>query len=143
MRRLICLLLLLSGPAHAWTFTPLPVCTLSHTEAGLDVVVTFDPRQEAPYAITVTGPDPWPEAAFFGIEFRGTLDLTITTPSHGLSEDRRTLTVTDRGFGNVLDGLEFNAVASLFTGAARKDISLSGAAMPVRDFRSCSAQPAV
>lgn len=141
MRYLVLIVGLLAGPAQAWTFSASPVCTLSHSEAELDVVVTYDPRKQAPYAISATGSNPWPDEPVFGIEFRGGRTLTITTPEHGLSQGGRTLTVTDRGFGNVLTGLEFNSVASFFTGNARKDVSLVGAAGPVQEFRACTTQP--
>lgn len=140
MRRLAALLACLASPAGAWEFTPLPVCTLS--EAGpVSVTVTYDPRQGEPYAITVTADAPWPEAAVFGLRFEGPRGLTISTPRHRLSEDGLSLTVTDRGFGNVLDGLEYNLAATALLGDTALRFSLDGAADPVRAFRACATAP--
>ena len=41
--------------AGAWTFAPLPVCTISETQAGLDIAVTFDP-ETAIYGLRVMRP---------------------------------------------------------------------------------------
>lgn len=140
MRRLALLFACLATPAGAWEFTPVPVCTLRE-DGPVEIEVTFDPRREIPYAITVTAPEPWPDAPVFGLRFDGPRGLTITTPRHTLSPDGRSLTVTDRGFGNVLDGLEYNIAATAFTGDASRRFSLDGARDPVRDFRACIAAP--
>jgi len=140
MRRFAALLVCLAGPAGAWEFTPLPVCTLSE-DGPVPVVVTYDPRQAEPYAITVTAGEPWPEAAIFALRFEGPRGLTISTPRHSLSDDGLSLTVTDRGFGNVLDGLEFNVAATALLGDAALRFSLDGAAGPVRAFRECATAP--
>jgi len=133
---------LLAAPVAAWEFTPVPVCTLSHSAEGAALRVTYDPRLDLPYALTLSGPVPWPEAPSFAIRFEGGLALTIVTREHRRSEDGTTLTVTDRGFGNVLNGLEFNATATALLGELAVPFGLAGAAGPVREFRAC-AVPAV
>lgn len=142
MRRfvLFACLCLAAGPVRAWEFTPTPVCTLRN-DGPLSVRVTFDPRLDEPYAITLTSDAPWPVGAVFGLSFEGPRGLTITTGRHRLSDDRLSLTVTDRGFGNVLNGLEFNTAASAFVGDTDRRFALDGAAEPVRAFRSCIAAP--
>jgi len=124
-------------PARAWEFEPLPVCTLRHDGDTLNVVLTYDPSREDAYAIALTRAAPWPDAPLFGLRFDGPLGLLITTDRHVLSEGGRTLTVTDRGFGNVLNGLEFNLAATALTGPVAETVSLDGAAGPVQAFRAC------
>lgn len=136
-------LLLLASPAAAWDFTPVPVCTLSHEAPGLSVRVTFDPAQPQPYAIALTRTDGWPATPAFAIRFDGPAGMTITTDRHTLSPDGRTLTVSDTGFGNVLDGLEFNTSATATAGPAAAPLDLTAAAPAVRDFRSCLTAPTV
>ena len=139
MRGLAFLLFLVAGPAHAWEFTPVPVCTLRHAGAGHTVTVTWDPRQPEPYEIRIEAPAPWPGAPVFSIDYAGPRPLSISTARHRLSDGGRAVTVTDTGFGNVLDGLEFNATATAVMGEARVPFALEGAAAPVRAFRACTA----
>lgn len=134
------LCLCLTGPAAAWDFTPVPVCTLSNSGSP-DVTITFDPSAEEPYAIELSAEQPWPENPVFGLRFEGGRELTITTGRHRLTEDGTTVTVSDRGFGNVLSGLEFNSSATAFSGDTALGFSLEGAAEPVRAFRACVAAP--
>jgi hypothetical protein len=138
-----CLLVLLlaAAPARAWEFSPDPVCTLSHATGEASVTVTWDPRQPEPYAIRIDRAAPWPADPVFSIDYAGPRPLTISTTRHRLSEGGTALTVTDRGFGNVLDGLEFNATATAVLGDARVPLPLDGAAGPVRDFRACTEAP--
>ncbi len=131
------LALIAASPVAAWSFDPLPICTLAHDAATLSISLTYDPAQAEPYAIALTRPDPWPEAPVFGLRFEGAMGLLITTDRHVLSDDGRTLTVTDRGFGNVLNGLEWNALATALTGPVAETASLDGAAGPVQAFRAC------
>jgi hypothetical protein len=140
MRALLALLLL-AAPAQAWEFTPVPVCTLSHETADASVTVTWDPRQPEPYAIRIDRAVPWPDGPVFSIDYAGARPLTISTSRHRLSEGGTALTVTDRGFGNVLDGLEFNATATAILGEAQAPFPLDGAAEPVRAFRACTEAP--
>ena len=141
MRPLIALLLLLTSPALAWDFTPTPICTIAEDTADLSVRVTFDPSQPEPYAITLTRPDPWPVTETFGLRFDGPVPLTIGTDRHRLSPDGRTLTVTDTGFGNVLDGLALNGTATALAGATEVPFDLTGARPAVEAFRSCGVVP--
>jgi len=129
--------LLAAAPATAWEFTATPVCTLSHDAGGSAWEVTYDPGPGL-YAIAITlSEGVWPEAAVFSIGFEGGRSLIISTDRHVLSEGGGTLTVTDRGFGNVLDGLEFNAAARAFTGDGEAIAELEGAAPEVQAFRAC------
>jgi hypothetical protein len=111
-------------------------------EAG-SVRVTYDPAL-GEYAIVLTrARGAWPDAAGFAITFRGAGGLTISTSRHVLSEGGRTLTVRDRGFGNVLRGLEGGLTARAFAGAAEMEIDLAEAPPVVAAFRACRAAPAV
>ena len=136
--RTVLITLLLALPAHAWEFQPSPICTLSHTEASDQVVVTYD-HATGLYAIAVTTAAGWPNAPAFSIRFDGARPNTISTARHETAG--RTLTVSDVGFGNVLDGLEFNATATAFTQTAAVTVSLTGAAPEVRKFRACATAP--
>jgi hypothetical protein len=146
MRRILITLFLtlsaLAGPAAAWEFTPRPICTLRHSAAAGDVVVTYDAGTGL-YAITVRLASGWPRSALFAIRFDGPRGMTISTGRHALSEGGRALTVTDTGFGNVLDGLEFNETATAFTGDAALALPLAGAAPEVRKFRDCATAPPI
>ena len=136
MRPLVCLLFL-AHPSFAWEFTPTPICTLRDVGA-VATEVTFD---GALYAIHLTRSEGWPDAPVFAIHFDGAAPLTISTSRHVIDGD--TLTVTDRGFGNVLNGLQFNQTATALIGDLAVRIDLSDAAMPVTAFRACPATPAV
>ena len=133
--------LILASPASAWEFTPRPVCTLSHATESERVVVTYDPRLPEPYAIAVTGATPWPDTPGFSMRFDGPRGLTISTDRHKVSEGGRTLSVTDTGFGNVLNGLEFNNTAIALSGNIAVPFPLAGAAPEVQAFRACIAAP--
>ena len=140
MRALI-FLVLLASPAHAWQAGyEGRICTLSHSGPAADVRLTYDPAGPL-YTITVTTPDPWPEAPVFGIRFDGARALTITTDRHARDATGHSLTVTDRGFSNVLDGMEFNETATAFAGPARAPVDLTGAAPEVQAFRACATLP--
>lgn len=139
MRLLLILGLLISpAPLLAWDFAPSPICTLSHSEGGSDVTVTYDHGTKL-YAIAVSSPDGWPAAPGFSIRFDGARPNIISTTRHRVTGSR--LTVTDSGFGNVLDGLEFNKSATAYTETASITVSLDGAAMPVQAFRACAKAP--
>ena len=130
-------LLALTLPAHAWEFTPVPVCTLTHETAEVAVSVTYDPRQPQAWTLSATGAG-WAASPVFAIRFDGPRGLTISTPLHILSADGRTLTVSDTGFGNVLDGLEFNGTATLLAGPQAVAVPLDGAAPGVQALRACA-----
>lgn len=138
MRVALVLSILLAGPAAAWDFSPVPVCTLSHDTPEGAVTVTWDPGRAEAYAITVTRAGVWSRGGVFAIRFDGPRALAIQTDRHAISEDGSALTVTDRGFGNVLDGLEFNGRATAMLGDVEVGFSLEGAAAPVRAFRACT-----
>jgi hypothetical protein len=86
------------------------LCTLDHSGAEAEVRLTYDPSLPE-YTIAIRVAEPWPEAAVFAMRFDGPQGNMISTGRHSLSGDGLTLSVSDRGFGNVLDGLEFNEVA--------------------------------
>jgi hypothetical protein len=140
MRALIALVLLTS-PAQAWDFTPTPVCTIRDDTPELSIRVTYDPSQPEPYAITLTRPDPWPVTDSFGLRFDGPAAMTIGTDRHRLSADGRTLTVTDTGFDNVLDGLALNRSATALAGGIELPFDLTGARPAVEAFRACNVVP--
>lgn len=135
MRWLIALAFVAS-PAQAWDFTPGQPCVLSHDTGTAQVELTYDPTQPL-YTITVTRPTPWPEAPLFKMRFEGPHRSEIGTERHTLSQDRRSVTVIDRGFGNLLGGLENNLSAHAILGEAEAIFPLDGAAEPVQKFRAC------
>jgi hypothetical protein len=115
-------------------------CTLDHAGAEAEVRLTYDPALPE-YTIAVTRAEPWPEAAVFAMRFEGPRANMIQTTRHVLSDGGQTLTVTDRGFGNVLDGLEFNATALALAGETVVSLDLTGAAPEVAAFRACGTTP--
>lgn len=131
----------MATPAAAWEFTPSPVCTLSHETAEAALEITYDPSRAEPYAIAIRGISPWPEGSVFAIRYEGGSALTIQTTRHQFSADRRTLTVTDRGFGNVLDGIGLNTTATAVLGGAEVVFPLDGAKAPLAAFRDCRPIP--
>lgn len=135
--RLFVVLLCLAHPAPAWEFTPTPVCTLRDAGA-IATEVTYDGTL---YAIHLTRSGGWPDAPVFAIRFEGAAPLTISTSRHVI--DGAKLSVTDRGFDNVLNGLQFNDTATALIGELAVEIDLTGAALPVEAFRACPAAPAV
>lgn len=136
--RLTLAFLLLASPACAWDFVPRPVCTVlnDHAASAIDVTMTFDPSGPE-YSIALTRDSAWPLGPVFSLQFDGPRSLTISTHRHRLSNDGRTLTVTDRGFGNVLDGLQFNDQATALIGGIGLPFALDGAAPAVEAFRNC------
>lgn len=134
-------LVLLAVPASAWEFTATPVCTIRHDTADLSLRVTYDPAQPEPYAIVLTRLTPWSVTESFGLRFDGPAAMTIGTGRHRLSADRKTLTVTDTGFGNVLDGLAYNTTATALAGTVEVPLDLSGARPAVEAFRACDVLP--
>lgn len=138
------LALLLSAPAAvAWEAgIDGPLCTLTHTEGDTQMRLTYDPSVPL-YTIAVSGPEAWPVSGQFSMTFDGPQPNTIRTDRHVLSPDLSTLSVSDRGFGNVLDGLQFNTTASATSGALSLRVSLEGAAPEVAAFRACGQVPSV
>ena len=105
-------------------------------------MLTYDPTQPL-YTITLTRSAPWPDAPVFVMRFDGATGLTISTDRHRLSADGRSLTVEDRGFGNVLSGLAFNRTATAIMGDVSETVSLAGAQEPVSSFAKCRVTPTV
>ncbi len=137
MRGLIFALCCFSTSASAWEFSPTPICTLFHQGTDMSVSVTFDP-DISEYAIHLSREPGWPEGDVFSIRFEGPRGLTISTDRHAINpEDKRTLTVKDRGFGNVLNGIKFNTRAVAIVGDVEVPVSLDGAAPAVDAFRTC------
>lgn len=136
------LALCLAGAAQAWEFTPGLPCLLTHETADAEIELTFDPTGPL-YSVTVRQADPWPGEPVFAMRFSGPAGLAISTDRHALSRDGRSVTVQDTGFGNVLDGLQFNDTATAILGDRMVSFPLDGAAGPVAAFRSCSLKPAV
>ncbi len=134
-------LLLIAGPAQAWQAGLVDgLCTLDHSGEEAEVRLTYDPSLPE-YTIAIRLAEPWPEAGIFAMRFDGPRGNTISTARHVLSGDGRTLSVSDRGFGNVLDGLEFNTGALAAAGERAVPIDLDGAAPEVAAFRACITMP--
>lgn len=140
--RMFPILALLAAPAHAWQAgTDGALCTLTHESAEAGVQLTFDPSGPL-YTITLQRwGEPWSPAPVFAIRFDGLRGLTISTSRHRLTGDDTAVTVADSGFGNVLDGLEFNTMATALLGDQALSVSLDGAAPEVRRFRACILLP--
>lgn len=133
--RLCVLLTCLAAPLGAWEFDPNPVCNLRN-DAEPAVALTYD---GATYTIALTRAEGWPPAPVFSIRFEGAAPLTISTDRHVTKGP--TLSVSDHGFGNVLNGLEFNTQATAIIGTLSVKIDLTNAAGPVREFRACKPAP--
>ncbi|MEP2030674.1 MAG: hypothetical protein ABJI96_18420 [Paracoccaceae bacterium] len=137
MRFLISAVIFFTSPAYAWEFTAAPICTLSQIIPEAEVSITYDPRVPI-YAITLNRQStPWLPGPTFSIQFDGPRPLTISTNRHSLSDADTTLTVSDRGFSNVLAGLEHNTTATAKTAGQSLIIPLDDAAGPVTAFRAC------
>lgn len=130
---------LLASPAAAWEFSASPICTLTDTSQSGEITVTYDPAITK-YTVTVTLPDgTWPDAQTFGMAFANDRPISIQTDRHSVSPDGRSITVKDRGFGNVLNGLEFNKRAYAMLGDTTVGIDLTGIGPAITAFRDCPA----
>lgn len=128
-----------AAAAPAWEARFGAVCTLTHEEPHVAVRLTYDPAVPE-YTIQLTRRGAvWPGAPIFAMRFDGRRPNLISTHRQVISQAGATLTVTDRGFGNVLDGLQFNQTAHALNGAADVAIPLAGAAPEVAAFRACAA----
>ena len=136
-------LIALAAPAAAWEASSQgPVCFLTHEDEGSLVEVSHDPRRDLAYAIRLDNREaPWAAAPVFAIRFEGPSRLTISTDRHTLSANDEALTVMDSGFGNVLDGIEFNQIGIAILGEQSLAFPLKGAAPAVQAFRACSETP--
>lgn len=136
------LLLLVSAlPVQAWEFTPGTPCLLTHETPEVSVELTYDPTVPL-YSISLTRPGAFAPAPIFSMQFQGRTPIGISTAEHQLSNGGRTLTVVDSGFGNVLNGLQFNDRVTATLGNQNVTIPLAGAAEPVAAFRKCDVLPA-
>ena len=138
--RCIAFCLCLASPAAAWEFTPGLPCTLSDIQGDTQIVLTHDPRAPL-YSLSITRAVPWGPGEAFSITYLGPRSFQIATSRQTFEDAGRTLRVEDRGFGNVLDGMEYNGTALANLGETDVRIDLAGAAEPVREFRRCSGLP--
>ncbi|MDD9977615.1 MAG: excinuclease ABC subunit B [Boseongicola sp.] len=135
--------LIVASPAYAWDVSAEgPLCRLFHDMEEASVDVTFDPRSNQPYSMVLEkNGDPWESAPVFAIRFDGLGPLTISTQRHKLLDEGKKLTVSDRGFENVLKGIAFNQMAVAMLGDQQLVIPLIGAAPAVEQFRNCVVSP--
>ncbi|MEL6409382.1 MAG: hypothetical protein AAFY09_00900 [Pseudomonadota bacterium] len=138
MRTAFVLFVMTAQTAHAWEFTPGIPCRLTHETARAGIELTYDPTGSL-YTLTITRDAPWPDEDRFEMRFDGPRGLRIGTDRHALSNNGRSLSVADAGFGNVLDGLQFNDTATAITGDTEVTFPLAGASEPVAAFRACEA----
>lgn len=136
------LLTLLASPAYAWEYTYGMPCILTHETADAAIELKYYPSEPL-YSLTVRQNSPLPTSDVFAMRFDGPAGLTISTTRHSLSNDRREITVIDTGFGNVLNGLQFNTTATALLGDRAISFRLTGAADPVARFRLCKPEPGV
>lgn len=138
---LITALLSLPSASQAWQASlDNGLCRLDHSQDGAEVTLTFDPSQPL-YSITITRQSAWPDGPVFAMRFQDRRPIFIQTDRHIISADGLALTVTDRGFGNVLDGLQFNDSATALLADFALPLSLTGAAEEVQAFRNCATAP--
>lgn len=133
--RVLAALAFMAQPACAWEFTALPICTLSRDAPEIQVAVTYDGQI---YALRLEHPEGWPMAPVFSIRFVPNGPV-ISTTRHQI--DGTVLEVTDSGFGNVLNGLQFNQTAIAELGDIARPIDLSDASDAVAAFRDCDPTP--
>ncbi|WP_299192941.1 hypothetical protein [uncultured Litoreibacter sp.] len=134
--RLALLLGLLPIQAHAWTFTPGLICRLSHETPNAKIELTYDPAKPL-YSVTVSRASPLPNVDPFTMRFIGPAGRVISTNRHTFNDDSTAVTAQDSGFGNVLDGLQFNDTAQAILGTTTITFPLNGAAEPTAEFRKC------
>jgi hypothetical protein len=134
---LLAFLLSLPLQAQAWTFTPGLICRLFHETPTAQIELTYDPSLPL-YSVTVSRSDPLPEERFFSMRFVGPAGRVISTDRHSFSADGTAVTAEDSGFGNVLDGLQFNDTAEAILGDTTLTFPLQDAAEPVAQFRACA-----
>lgn len=140
--RALLVLLFSASPAMAWdAFLQGPICVLYHEFDTARIEVTHDPRETQSYSIEITRTDTaWEPASVFSIRFEGPSTLTISTDWHQLTPDNSTVSVSDSGFGNLLDGLELSHFAIAILGDQTLAMPLIGAASEVAKFRNCTAR---
>ncbi|MEM7243261.1 MAG: excinuclease ABC subunit B [Pseudomonadota bacterium] len=130
-------LLFVSEFASAWTFSPDPICRVTEKQQLIEIDLTYDHATEI-YAIAFTKTEaPWAQSQEFSIRFEGPRPKLIRTNRHQFSADGFTLTASDTGFGNVLDGLQYNTLAALQTGDERIFIQIHKSFPAIEAFRKC------
>lgn len=137
MLRSLAMLLLTISPTLAWEARSGPVCELIHDGETASLHLTYNAAIQE-YAIAITPDRPWLPGPIFAMRFDGPFTTAITTDRHVISDGGATLTVTDSGFGNVLNGLEFNHTATALLGDQSVIVTLDGAGAAVRAFRACT-----
>lgn len=135
-------LILAASPSLAWEANSGVICELAHSADEADVLVTYDPAA-LEYSISFTLAQPWAQAPTFALGFRGPQANIISTNRHVLSQDEATLTVSDSGFGNVLNGLEFNQTMTAVLGEQAVNVPLEGASEAVQAFRRCASSVSI
>jgi hypothetical protein len=139
MLRAAAILICTAAPALAWEARVSgAVCELTNEDKAAQVRLTYDPAIPE-YSISITSGQGWSPSPTFAIRFEGPRGLTISTQRQVISGDRATVTVKDSGFGNVLDGLEFNNTATAILGDEAVTFGLENAGPAVRAFRACTA----
>ena len=139
MLRAAAILICTAAPAFAWEARVSgAVCELTNEDKAAQVRLTYDPAIPE-YSISITSGQRWSPSPTFAIRFEGPRGLTISTQRQVISGDRATVTVKDSGFGNVLDGLEFNNAATAILGNEAVTFRLENAGPAVRAFRACTA----
>ena len=139
MLRAAAILICTAAPAFAWEARVSgAVCELTNEDKAAQVRLTYDPAIPE-YSISITSGQGWSPSPTFAIRFEGPRGLTISTQRQVISGDRGTVTVKDSGFGNVLDGLEFNNTATAILGNEAVTFGLENAGPAVRAFRACTA----
>lgn len=133
--------LLLVSPAHAWEFTETNMCTVNHTSPDVAVTLTYDPSTGLYDIALVMQSTTWQDGQSFRILFEGANPIAIGTDRQMISDDRTTLNVSDSGFGNVLDGIQFNQTMTASLGPQSVTIPLDGASEPMAAFRLCPTVP--
>lgn len=139
--RISLLLISLASPAMAWDIrTEGGLCIVEHESPALDLVMTLDPTGPL-YTLSLTQPQAWDDGPVFSMRFEGARGLSISTTRQVIEDNGQTLSVSDTGFGNVLDGLEFNETAVAQLGTDDIAIDLEGAAPVIEAFRACGITP--
>lgn len=137
MRSLAILIATIASPTMAWEFAETEVCTVFHDDPAATVTLTFDPATGV-YDIALTLKSAtWGDGANFRILFEGANPIAIGTERQNISDDGMTLNVFDSGFGNVLDGIQFNDRMTATLGDQSVVIPLDGAKDPMAAFRLC------
>ena len=132
--------IILATPAFGWEFEAGPTCVLRDVQDQVSVTLTHDPSVPE-FSISIRQNVSWVGGPIFAIAFVGDSPFEITTNRHVLSDDGQTLTVRDRGFGNVLNGMEFNATAIASLGDQQVTFDLQAVDEPLQPFRTCEILP--